>query len=537
MAIYNNKDKERPSLLEQTAKQNPSNLLIKEPIDRNVAGLLGTGVTPTTPEGFEGSSKAVYTHNDSQASIKDQMNANSKLWWDAKAAGDTDWMKSLEAANQQLAALLGDGVTYNPSSGTWSGVSDMPATQQVAMNTGVTPVLPTYDASAWEKENPRPSFDYAGYQAANPLPTYESAYNEKIDQLINEMLNREKFSYNAENDPLFQQYKSIYTREGNRSMNDTLAAAAAGAGGMSSYAMTAAQQANNYYMAQLGDMIPELQQLAYEMYMNDLNTQRQDIGMLMDKDSYDYSKYRDQVGDWYNNRDFSYGMYRDSTNDWYNDRNFAYGQYRDQMDDYKWGTEFNYGASRDAIADQRYDTEWQHMLEREGIEDQRYDTEWQHGLTRDQIEDAWREKEFNYGVSRDQISDSRNNSSEAYNRAMDLLMAGAMPDDNLLTQAGISKEQAETILAGGFYWDGDTSGSDDSSVDDPESEDKFWSSVNALGIGPRNASFILELAKYGGVIENADGTVEWADGWNAHNYEEKLKQVKGSSPFGFMPGF
>lgn len=539
MAI-NNKDKKQLSLIEQIAQKNPSNLVIKKPADFGAAELHNTGVTPVAPEDFEGSSQAVYTHNDSQASVKDQMNANSKLWWEAKAAGDTDWMKSLEAANQQLAGLLGDGVTYNPSSGTWSGVSDLPATQRAAMNTGVTPVLPTYDSGAWETANPRPGFNYADYQAANPAPaydldkwtaenpapTYQSAYNAQIDQLMNQLMNREKFSYDAESDPLFQQYKNIYTREGNRSMNDTLAAAASGAGGMSSYAMTAAQQANNYYMAQLGDKIPELQQLAYEMYMNDLSLQRQDISMLMDKDSQDYGKfrdsmsdwynnrdfsygqYRDQMSDWYDNRDFAYGQYRDSVSDWYNDRNFNYNQYRDQMGDYQWGTEFNYGASRDAIEDERYQTEWDYAVGRDQIADQRYDQEWQYGLERDQIADQRYEQEWNYNVGRDQIADQRYQQEWDYETGQ-----GGSRDD------GTDEEEEP--------------------ADDTGSSNKFWNSVNALGIGPRNASFILELADYGGIIENADGTVKWASGWNASNYKEKLKQAqeeaKGFSPFNFMP--
>ena len=484
----NYKDEDKLTLIGQTP--NASNLVINQPIDRNVAGLHNTGVTPTTPEGFEGSSKAVYTHNDSQGSVKDQMNANSKLWWDAKAAGDTDWMKSLEAANQQLAGLLGDGVNYNPSSGTWSGVADMPATMQASMTTGINP----------------------------QLPTYESAYNAKIDQLMNEMLSREKFSYNAESDPLFQQYKNIYTREGNRSMNDTLAAAASGAGGMSSYAMTAAQQANNYYMAQLGDKIPELQQLAYEMYMNDLGQQRQDINMLLDKDSYDYSKYRDQ------------------------------------MADYKWGTEFNYGASRDKIADQRYDQEWAYGLERDKIADERYKTEWEYGLTRDQIEDMWREKQWNYNAGQDQTADERYAREEAYNRAMDMFSMGVMPDSNLLRAAGISEDKAQEIL-NGMYIGGDdpTSIPDDAAIgsaygsiagfaqgaSEPISDPKLWSSAFDLGIGPRSAGYLLDLAEHGGLIENADGSLQWAPGWNAENYEEKLKLAKerGSSPSVLLPQF
>ena len=443
--------------------------------------------TSAAPEGFEGSSKAVYTHNDSQSAVTDSMNKNSGLWWEAKAAGDTDWMKSLEAANKQLAALLGDGVTYNSTSGTWSGVADMPATMQASMTTGVNPVMPTYDYEAWLKDN--------------PAPTYQSAYNAQIDQLMNQILNREDFSYNAETDPLFQQYQKQYTREGTRSMNDTLAAAASGAGGMNSAAITAAQQANNYYMAQLGDKIPELQQLAYDMYINDLTLQRQDANMLMDKEGVDYNRYRDSMSDWYNSRDF------------------GYNQYRDQMGDYQWGTQLNYGAYRDQVADDRYDTEWQHALERESIEDEWRNKEWDYGVSRDQIEDEWRNKEWNYGVGRDQIEDAWREKVFNYDASQDAL-------DNEWRQ----REWDYNTSLGDGYDD-----PEDEPADDPESANKFWNSVNALGIGPVNAITLEEIASYGGITENADGTVKWANGWNASNYKEKLKQAKSFSFGMFLP--
>ena len=87
---------------------------------------------------------------------------------------------------------------------------------------------------------------------------YSSPYSAQMSDILNQILNRDAFSYDVNSDPLYSQYKSQYLREGQRAMNDTLASAAAGAGGMNSYALSAAQQAQNYYDAQLGDKIPEL---------------------------------------------------------------------------------------------------------------------------------------------------------------------------------------------------------------------------------------------------------------------------------------
>ena len=100
------------------------------------------------------------------------------------------------------------------------------------------------------------------------------------------------------NDPLYQQYAKMYQREGDRAMKETLAEAAAGAGGMNTYAITAAQQANNYYNSQLNDKIPELYQLAYDMYINDKESKVQNLGILQNMDATQYNRYRDTINDY-----------------------------------------------------------------------------------------------------------------------------------------------------------------------------------------------------------------------------------------------
>lgn len=182
-------------------------------------------------------------------------------------------------------------------------------------------------------------------------PTYQSPYSGQIDTLLNEILNREDFSYNYENDPLYKQFAETYTREGNRAMNDTLAASAANTGGLaSSYSVGAANQANNYFMSQLSDKIPELEQLAYAKYMDDYAMQTNNLGLLQGQDDRMYGRNRDAVGDWYNDRDFAYGQNMDQINrDITVDQN-NYNRFVDQRD-------WSYGVGRDALEDQRYDEE------------------------------------------------------------------------------------------------------------------------------------------------------------------------------------
>ena len=300
----------------------------------NYSSYLNNGTTSNSQYGtmapnFQGSAVSVGVNNADQAAIKNQMNQNSIAWWSADDAGKAQ----LHAQNEYLASLLGGTVAWDES-GDWTG-----------------------NAAAEEK---KPTFDYSVAK-----PTFNSNYAQNIDALLNQILNREDFSYNVENDPLYQQYATMYNREGNRAMNDTLASAAANAGGMNSYAVTAAQQASDYHKAQLTDKIPELYQLAYSMYLDDIDNQVRDLGLLQNMDNTQYDRYRDTMSDWYNDRDF------------------AYNKYRDEVSDSQWGQSFN--------ADQN---------------------------------------------------------NVAYNKALDFLSMGVMPDSALLNSAGITGDMAQSIMAG-----------------------------------------------------------------------------------------
>lgn len=264
-----------------------------------------------------------------------------------------------------------------------------------------------------QQKSPTPEVSYPSFSAPSfdfdtSKPTFESQYSSKIDEMLNNILSREEFSYDAETDPLFQQYKNQYNREGNRSMNDTLAAAASNAGGMNSYAITAAQQANDYYAAQLGDKIPELYQLAYEMYLKDIDNQVRDLGLLNDMDDKQYNRYRDTMSDWENDRNFAYGMYTDDV---------AKGQWQQQFDSNNshWQQEF------DASTDQ-----WQQ--------------EFDHTVSEDTLDRADKDKDREY------VTDQET-SNTAYAKAMEILEAGAMPTAEMLAEAGMTPEQASDILA------------------------------------------------------------------------------------------
>lgn len=187
----------------------------------------------------------------------------------------------------------------------------------------------------------------------------ESSYNYdadgKISAALDAMLNRKPFSYDAVSDPLYQQYRKQYTREADRSAEDVLGKAAVMTGGMpSTAAVTASQQASDYQMSQMTDKIPELQQLAYGMYMDGINLDRQNLNTLIGLEDNNYSR-------WLSNRDYLYQLARDQVGDQQYADSLAYQKEQDKL-------KYDYQKERDAIEDARYDTEWQYKLQQAALQ-------------------------------------------------------------------------------------------------------------------------------------------------------------------------
>lgn len=216
---------------------------------------------------------------------------------------------------------------------------------------------------------------------------YTRPYDPQIDALLSQILNRDDFSYDAMNDPLYQQYAKMYQREGDRAMKETMAEAAAGAGGMNTYAVTAAQQANSYYNSQLNDKIPQLYQLAYDMYLNDKESKVQDLGILQNMDATQYNRYRDTI------------------NDYYADKNFAYNAYKDAVQQGNWQQQFNYNAKLDKINNDWKNKEWEYGVGRDVIADGRYENETEYNRNQAEVDEAKATIEWyiNNGVSAEAI--------------------------------------------------------------------------------------------------------------------------------------
>ena len=250
------------------------------------------------------------------------------------------------------------------------------------------------------------------------MPTYDSKWTPEMEELLYAILNRGDFSYDAVNDPLYQQYREQYLREGDRARSETLADVAASAGGMNSYAVTAASQAQNYYNSQLADKIPELYNIAYQKYLNDKEGMVQDLGLLQNMDATAYNRYRDTV------------------NDYYNDRNFAYKMYQDDVAQGNWQTEFDYNAylnnknlaynnswaNKEFDANQEWkEKEWEANQAQQKLENERYD-------------DALAKENADY------------EQKKAYDEVWAFIDMGVMPNTDTITKSGMDEEKVRSAV-------------------------------------------------------------------------------------------
>lgn len=209
---------------------------------------------------------------------------------------------------------------------------------------------------------------YSPYGGASGRPSYTSPYSSQIDSLLDAVMNREDFSYDVESDPLYQQYRAQYQREGDRAMRDTMGNAAALTGGYgSSYATTAGSQAYDYYLSQLNDRVPELQQIAYQQYTDEQNALLSRLSALQAMEDQAYSRYRDEVGDYYSDRAFDYQAAQDALAQQNWQAQFDYGRSQDELAQQNWQSQFDYGKSQDALAQQNWLAEFNYQKQQDAL--------------------------------------------------------------------------------------------------------------------------------------------------------------------------
>lgn len=182
------------------------------------------------------------------------------------------------------------GVTYDPTT-TTAGAADLKQ---------IEGAMPTYKQSQALTD----ALDELNNWRGTKPGDYQSPYASQIEDLYNRVSNPEKFTYDPNADPLYQMYADRYSQNARRSMNDTMADAAALTGGYgNSYAQAVAQQAYDEQMQGLNDALPTLYNQAYGEYTDRQNQLLNQLQTAQAMDETAYGRYRDTVNDYYTGLD------------------------------------------------------------------------------------------------------------------------------------------------------------------------------------------------------------------------------------------
>ena len=185
-----------------------------------------------------------------------------------------------------------------------------------------------------------------------------TSYSEQVEEMMSQIMGREKFSYDVDSDPLFQQALASAMNSGKQAMQDTMGQASALTGGYgSTYATSAANQAYNAFIEDAYDNLPQYYQMAMEAYQMEGDEMYRQLGMLTDADDREYSRNVTAYDATYQHRNQMYNeaytQFRDAKTDAYNTANLKLSEHGQLVSD-----AVNYYNSASDYANTMYDREY-----------------------------------------------------------------------------------------------------------------------------------------------------------------------------------
>ena len=135
------------------------------------------------------------------------------------------------------------------------------------------------------------SRDYVSQINSKKKPTYTSPYNGLIGSKLNEIISGKNFVYDAEQDPVYKQYKNEYVKLGKDVVQNAVNGASDLAGGFdNSYADAAASEGNQQYITEMSERIPALMNAAMKKYQMEQENAYRQFGALQSEESRQYGQ-------------------------------------------------------------------------------------------------------------------------------------------------------------------------------------------------------------------------------------------------------
>lgn len=299
------------------------------------------------------------------------------------------------------------------------GMSDTTQQKLATLSQGYTP-----------SQNVTSAQQYLQGIIGNKPGQYNSQYAPQITQLYDKMMNRGQFKYDMNADPLYQQYKNSYMNAGKQAMQDTIGNMSALTGGYgNSYAGAAGQQQYQQYLQGLHDVIPTLQQQAYDRYQQEGKDLQNLLAITQGLDETAYGRHRDTVSDWQADRGFAQGAYESAYDREYQDylNQLNYWQQQGQMEnqDYWTGKEYD-------LTKEQADRNWQ-MAQNE------FD------LNKTQAERDWEQAQMQMKLAQGEFGITER--SAAFDQAIAMMQMGMTPGAELLAMAGLTEADMQAYLA------------------------------------------------------------------------------------------
>ena len=211
------------------------------------------------------------------------------------------------------------GYTYTPSASVSNAQSIAAAQRDKVLN--LADPMASIDSGLWNRMitpySISPEVQAAIDKTNSLLAQLESgrtSYTDQISSLIDQIMNRDAFSYNPDDDMLFQTALASAMDSGKIAMQDTMGQAAALTGGYgSTYATAAANGAYNQYIQDAYAQLPEYYQMAMEAYNLEGDQMLSNLGVLTDADAREYER---MYNAWSANYQTAADMYSRDFNEW-----------------------------------------------------------------------------------------------------------------------------------------------------------------------------------------------------------------------------
>lgn len=225
-----------------------------------------------------------------RSAVRDYQKKNGLTMVDG-IAGDETWGSLLSAAAVQEPQLT------PTAQGTF--VTAAESTPRAEVTAGTARRLRELEQGYTPSDEVTAARAYRDSVTAMEPGAYQSRFEEKLQELYDQIAGREAFDYDPEEDEAYRRYAKLYAAKGAAAMEDTLGKAASLTGGYgSSYAQSAGQQAYNGYLQELAALVPELRQAALAEYRQEGQALADQYSMLSQREKNDYARYQNERADW-----------------------------------------------------------------------------------------------------------------------------------------------------------------------------------------------------------------------------------------------